>query len=61
MAYVNRGRGPRTRGGVSRGGMMGPFGPMAWRSDGNVFSCLAELSQDDDVSSCSDMEDDKSD
>ena len=58
MAYVNSGRGPRRRGGILRDGMMGHITPRAWRSDGNMFSCLAEPSQDGDVSSCSYMEDD---
>ena len=38
---------------------MGSFGSRAWRSDSNMFSCLEE--RDDDVSSCSDMEDDNAD
>ena len=58
MAYLNKGKGPRTRGGMRRGGMLRGFGPRAWRSDGNVFSCLAT---EDNMSSGSDMEDDKLD
>lgn len=57
MAYWNKGRGIGARSESFRGGMMGHFGPRAWRSDDNVFSCLA----DDDMDSSSDMEDDKSD
>ena len=59
MAYATRGRGSGVRRGYFRGGMAGPFGPMAWRSDGNRFSCLEE--KDDDVSSNSETEEDISD
>ena len=49
MAYVWRGRGPRTRGGEMRYA----------RSDGNMFSCLRGINQDGDEGSCATSDSDE--
>ena len=48
MAYIYRGRGPRTRGGRSRGENKGNVAPGYSRRDGNIFSCLSGHTQDGD-------------
>ena len=48
MAYIYRGRGPRTRGGRSRGENKGNVVPGYSRRDGNIFSCLSGHTQDGD-------------
>ena len=59
MAYVWRGRGPRTRGGTQRGNLS-TRGEMRYaRSDGNMFSCLRGINQDGDEGSCATSDSDE--
>ena len=59
MAYVWRGRGPRTRGGTQRGNLS-TRGEMRYaRSDGNMFSCLRGINQDGNEGSCATSDSDK--
>ena len=63
MAYIWRGKGPRTRGGTQRGNIW-TRGEMRYaRSVGNMFSCLHGINQDGDEGSCatSDSDDTLSD
>ena len=61
MAYLRRGRGPRTRGGVQRGRISDNVLFGYGRSDGNMFSCLRGLSQDGGDQTSSDSDEAKSD
>ena len=63
MAYIWRGKGPRTRAGTQRGNIS-TRGEMRYaRSEGNMFSCLRGIKQDGDEGSCatSDSDDTLSD
>ena len=51
MAYVWRGRGPRTRGGVQRGNFAASGYTNYTRSDENMFACLRGMEQDGDTDS----------
>ena len=48
MAYIYRGRGPRTHGGCSRGESKGNMVPVYSRRDGDLFLCLSGHTQDGD-------------
>ncbi|MEW8091080.1 MAG: hypothetical protein AB2784_15805 [Candidatus Thiodiazotropha endolucinida] len=61
MAYIWRGRGPRTRGGYQGSKISDSVGTRYERTDSNMFSCLRGSSQDGDESQGSDTEDTFSD
>ena len=61
MAYIWRGRGPRTRGGYQGNKISDSVGTRYERTDSNMFSCLRGSSQDGDESQGSDTEDTFSD
>ena len=60
MAYLGWGRGPRPRGGFSRGRIMDNVDKRYARLDGNRFSCLRDHIQDgaDDVAKLSETDSD---
>ena len=48
MAYIGKGRGPRTRGGFSRGRISYNVSTRFARRDSNMLSCLDDMAQDGD-------------